>query len=81
MVDCDTFVTLGVRYRHNATTNSPDRDFLALVAEILDGQGNVVKREYFQVLDWRRMKNASENVAIFSGVFYCYFKSRFSCFL
>ena len=50
MVDCDKFLQLGVRYKHNATTSSPDKDYLALVVEIIDPEGSIVKREYFQIL-------------------------------
>lgn len=49
MVDCDEFLTMGVRYRHTAETNSPNRDYIPLVVEIFDQTGLVVKHEYFQV--------------------------------
>ncbi|KAL8607296.1 hypothetical protein ACOMHN_047627 [Nucella lapillus] len=50
MVDCQRFLTMGVRYRHTADTQSPNRDFLPLVVEILDPAGNMLKQEYFQTL-------------------------------
>ncbi|XP_012944318.1 extracellular matrix protein 3 [Aplysia californica] len=50
MVDCDDFLRLGVRYKHNATTNSPNKDYIPLVVEIIDPEGQVAKREYFQML-------------------------------
>ncbi|XP_076467569.1 extracellular matrix protein 3-like [Babylonia areolata] len=50
MVDCDLFLTLGVGYRHSADTNSPNRDYLPLVVEILDQAGNMLKQEYFQTM-------------------------------
>ena len=49
MVDCDEFLNMGVRYRHTAETNSPDRDYIPLVVEIMDLAGNMLKQEYFQV--------------------------------
>ena len=49
MVDCDEFLNMGVRYRHTADTNSPDRDYIPLVVEIMDPSGSMLKQEYFQV--------------------------------
>lgn len=50
MVDCDEFLKLGVRYKHTAATNSPNKDYLPLVVEVIDPDGRISKREYFQIL-------------------------------
>lgn len=52
MVDCDEFLKMGVRYRHTAETNSPNRDHIPLVVQVLDSTGRVTKQEYFQVYDF-----------------------------
>nr|KAG5696526.1 hypothetical protein BaRGS_021062 [Batillaria attramentaria] len=59
MVDCDEFVKMGVRYRHTAETNSPNRDYIPLVVEIMDLSGRMLKQEYFQTLV--RIKGGKKN--------------------
>uniref|UniRef100_H2YPT4 Calx-beta domain-containing protein n=1 Tax=Ciona savignyi TaxID=51511 RepID=H2YPT4_CIOSA len=49
MMSCTEFLSSGVRYKHTATTNSPNRDHIPMVVELLDSEGNVIKQEYFQV--------------------------------
>jgi len=46
---CDEFLGAGVVYKHTASTDSPNRDHIPMVVEILDEDGNLVKQEYFQV--------------------------------
>lgn len=59
MVDCDEFLNMGVRYRHTAETNSPNRDHIPLVVEIMDFSGRMLKQEYFQTLV--RIKEGKKN--------------------
>lgn len=59
MVDCDEFVRLGVRYRHTAETESPNRDFIPMVVELFDDDGNLLKQEYFQMMV--RIRGGLEN--------------------
>ncbi|XP_071087584.1 FRAS1-related extracellular matrix protein 2-like [Haliotis cracherodii] len=59
MVDCDEFLEMGVRYQHTAENNSPDRDFIPLVVELMDLDGNLDKQEYFQVM--ARIQGGLEN--------------------
>ncbi|XP_067889545.1 FRAS1-related extracellular matrix protein 3 [Heterodontus francisci] len=59
MVDCDTFVTSGIRYKHTASTSSPNRDYIPMLVELLDRDGNPVKQEYFQVMV--RIREGAEN--------------------
>ncbi|XP_006002942.1 FRAS1-related extracellular matrix protein 3 [Latimeria chalumnae] len=59
MIDCDAFVNLGIRYKHTATTNSPNRDYIPMLVELLDNDGNVIKQEYFQIMV--RIKEGTEN--------------------
>ncbi|XP_076446552.1 LOW QUALITY PROTEIN: extracellular matrix protein 3-like [Babylonia areolata] len=59
MVDCDEFLTLGVRYRHTADTASPNKDYIPMVVELFNQEGRLVKQEYFQTLV--RIKEGNEN--------------------
>ena len=49
MVDCEEFLNAGIKYKHSALTESPNRDEIPLVVELLDEDGDLVKQEYFQV--------------------------------
>ncbi|MGH0133017.1 UNVERIFIED_CONTAM: hypothetical protein FKN15_022782 [Acipenser sinensis] len=59
MINCDAFVNLGIRYKHTSTTNSPNRDYIPMLVELLDKEGNPVKQEYFQIMV--RIKAGTEN--------------------
>lgn len=60
MIECGEFLKMGIRYRHTASTNSPDKDYIPMVVEITDPQGRISKREYFQVTV--RILEGQENV-------------------
>ncbi|MGH0166856.1 UNVERIFIED_CONTAM: hypothetical protein FKN15_051793 [Acipenser sinensis] len=59
MMVCDDFVNLGIRYKHTSTNNSPNRDYIPMLVELLDKEGNPVKQEYFQIMV--RIKEGTEN--------------------
>jgi len=46
---CMEFLSAGVRYQHTSVTNSPNRDHIPMVVELLDRDGNLINQEYFQV--------------------------------
>ncbi|XP_059819449.1 FRAS1-related extracellular matrix protein 2-like [Hypanus sabinus] len=59
MVECDAFVNGGVRYRHTASTRSPNRDYIPMLVELLDIHGTPERREYFQMMV--RIRHGAEN--------------------
>ncbi|KAL2098421.1 hypothetical protein ACEWY4_007628 [Coilia grayii] len=59
MIDCDEFVKKGIRYQHTATTNSPNRDYIPMLVEVHDNDGNTIQQEHFHVMV--RIKEGSEN--------------------
>ncbi|XP_077427082.1 FRAS1-related extracellular matrix protein 3 [Vanacampus margaritifer] len=61
MVDCDEFVKLGIRYKHTAKTNSPNRDYIPMVVELQDNDGNTIMQEHFQMMV--RIREGAENTA------------------
>ncbi|XP_043918185.1 FRAS1-related extracellular matrix protein 3 [Protopterus annectens] len=61
MIDCDTFAKLDIRYKHTAPTNSPNRDYIPMLVELLDKDGNSVKQEHFQIMV--RIKEGTENTS------------------
>ncbi|XP_078683006.1 FRAS1-related extracellular matrix protein 2-like [Branchiostoma floridae x Branchiostoma belcheri] len=61
MIDCDQFLQANIRYRHTSKTNSPNRDYIPMVAELTDTEGNLLKREYFQVMV--RVRDGEDNTA------------------
>ncbi|KAG5285317.1 hypothetical protein AALO_G00002060 [Alosa alosa] len=59
MVNCDEFVKKGIRYEHTATTNSPNRDYIPMLVEVQDNDGNTIQQEHFHIMV--RIKEGSEN--------------------
>ncbi|KAM4590462.1 FRAS1-related extracellular matrix protein 2b [Fundulus diaphanus] len=58
-VDCDEFVGMNIRYRHTFASKSPNRDYIPMLVELYDKEGNVLKREFFQILV--RIKDGEDN--------------------
>lgn len=61
MIDCDEFVKQGIRYKHTAKTNSPNRDYIPLMVELEDKDGNTIMQEHFQMMV--RIREGTENTA------------------
>lgn len=61
MIDCDEFVKQGIRYKHTAKTNSPNRDYIPLMVELQDKDGNTIMQEHFQMMV--RIREGTENTA------------------
>lgn len=61
MSDCDEFVKQGIRYKHTAKTNSPNRDYIPLMVELQDKDGNIIMQEHFQMMV--RIREGAENTA------------------
>ncbi|XP_029030012.1 FRAS1-related extracellular matrix protein 2a [Betta splendens] len=59
MMDCDEFTRAGVRYQHTFEGRSPNRDYVPMVVELHDAEGNLVKQEYFHLMI--RIKEGEEN--------------------
>ncbi|KAM6987808.1 FRAS1-related extracellular matrix protein 2b [Tautogolabrus adspersus] len=61
MVDCDEFIKMNIRYQHTFALKSPNRDYLPMLVELSDKEGNLLKQEFFQILV--RIKGGEENTA------------------
>ncbi|XP_072320110.1 FRAS1-related extracellular matrix protein 3 [Eucyclogobius newberryi] len=61
MVDCDEFVKMGIVYKHVATTKSPNRDYVPMMIELQDTDGNTIMQEHFQMMV--RIREGAENSA------------------
>lgn len=48
-IDCYEFLNLGVRYKHHAQSNAPNKDFIPMTVQIFSKTGNLFKQEYFQI--------------------------------
>ncbi|KAL6487767.1 hypothetical protein MHYP_G00043930 [Metynnis hypsauchen] len=59
MIDCDEFLKKGIRYLHTATTKSPNRDYIPMLVEVQDNEGNTIQQEHFQIMV--RIKEGAEN--------------------
>lgn len=60
MMDCDEFTQAGIRYEHTFDRKSPNRDYVPMVVELHDKEGNLVKQEYFHLMI--RIKEGEENI-------------------
>ncbi|XP_051934281.1 FRAS1-related extracellular matrix protein 2b [Hippocampus zosterae] len=59
MTDCEEFIEMNLRYRHTFPLKSPSRDYIPMVVELHDKEGNLLKQEFFQILV--RIKEGEEN--------------------
>ncbi|XP_061595611.1 FRAS1-related extracellular matrix protein 2-like [Cololabis saira] len=59
MMDCDEFTQADIRYEHIFKRKSPNRDYVPMVVELHDKEGNQVKQEYFHLMV--RIKEGEEN--------------------
>eukprot|EP00064_Thunnus_orientalis_P001377 superscaffoldBa00000093_g1380 len=59
MMDCDEFTQADIRYEHTFERKSPNRDYVPMVVELHDREGNLVKQEYFHLMI--RIKEGEEN--------------------
>nr|XP_043898522.1 FRAS1-related extracellular matrix protein 2a isoform X2 [Solea senegalensis] len=59
VMDCDEFTQAGIRYMHTFERLSPNRDYVPMVVELHDKEGNLVKQEYFHLMI--RIKEGEEN--------------------
>ncbi|XP_072231533.1 FRAS1-related extracellular matrix protein 2a [Leuresthes tenuis] len=61
MMGCDEFTQADIRYKHTFDRKSPNRDYVPMVVELHDKEGNLVKQEYFHLMI--RIKEGEENTA------------------
>ncbi|KAM9846954.1 FRAS1-related extracellular matrix protein 2-like [Aulostomus maculatus] len=61
MMDCDEFTQTDIRYEHTFDRKSPNRDYVPMVVELHDKEGNLEKQEYFHLMI--RIKEGEENTA------------------
>ncbi|XP_059186594.1 FRAS1-related extracellular matrix protein 2b [Centropristis striata] len=61
MVDCDEFIKMNIRYQHTFALKSPNRDYIPMLVELHDKEGNLLKQEFFQILV--RIKDGEDNTA------------------
>ncbi|XP_015235836.1 PREDICTED: FRAS1-related extracellular matrix protein 2 [Cyprinodon variegatus] len=59
VMDCDEFMQADIRYEHTFDHKSPNRDYVPMVVELHDKEGNLVNQEYFHLLV--RIRNGEEN--------------------
>lgn len=59
MMDCDEFTRADIRYEHTFESSSPNRDYVPMVVELHDKEGNLLKQEYFHLMI--RVKEGAEN--------------------
>lgn len=48
-VDCDTFLTYGVQYKHNTGPKSANIDFIPMHVQLFRNDGEIISEEYFQL--------------------------------
>uniref|UniRef100_A0AAV2J341 FRAS1-related extracellular matrix protein N-terminal domain-containing protein n=1 Tax=Knipowitschia caucasica TaxID=637954 RepID=A0AAV2J341_KNICA len=61
LVNCDDFINANVRYQHTFALKSPNRDYIPMLLELSDKEGNLLKQEFFQILV--RIKEGMDNTA------------------
>ncbi|XP_024921466.1 FRAS1-related extracellular matrix protein 2-like [Cynoglossus semilaevis] len=61
VMNCDEFTQADIRYKHTFQGKSPNRDYVPMVVELHDKEGNLVKQEYFHLMI--RIKEGEENTA------------------
>lgn len=61
MMDCEEFIKMNVRYQHTFPVKSPNRDYIPMLVELHDKEGNMLKQEFFQILV--RIREGEENTA------------------
>ncbi|KAM6987161.1 FRAS1-related extracellular matrix protein 2a [Aplochiton taeniatus] len=61
MMDCDELTRADIRYEHTFHHKSPNKDYVPMVVELHDKEGNLLKKEYFQLMI--RIKGGEENRA------------------
>ncbi|XP_056140915.1 FRAS1-related extracellular matrix protein 2a isoform X3 [Lampris incognitus] len=59
MMDCNEFTQADIRYEHTFKRKSPNRDYVPMVVELHDKEGNLAKQEYFHLMV--RIKEGEEN--------------------
>uniref|UniRef100_A0A8B9H3L6 FRAS1 related extracellular matrix 2a n=1 Tax=Astyanax mexicanus TaxID=7994 RepID=A0A8B9H3L6_ASTMX len=50
MMDCDSFLKAGIRYKHTSTHKSPDKDYIPMVVELRNQENNLLKQEHFHIM-------------------------------
>lgn len=61
MLDCDEFIKMNIRYQHTFALKSPNRDYIPMLVELHDKEGNLLKQEFFQILV--RIREGEDNSA------------------
>ncbi|KAF0038653.1 hypothetical protein F2P81_009137 [Scophthalmus maximus] len=59
MMDCDEFTRADIRYEHTFDRASPNRDYVPMVVELRDKEGNLERQEYFHLMI--RIREGEEN--------------------
>ncbi|XP_076130115.1 FRAS1-related extracellular matrix protein 2a isoform X2 [Alosa pseudoharengus] len=60
MMDCDEFLKSDIHYQHTFSNTSPNRDYIPMVAELYNNEGNLLKQEFFHVMV--RIQPGKENI-------------------
>ncbi|XP_042907734.2 extracellular matrix protein 3 [Parasteatoda tepidariorum] len=59
MLDCDALLKSDIRYQHTSPNETPNKDFIPMVVELTDLDGNMITQEYFQIMV--RIREAEDN--------------------
>ncbi|KAL2094307.1 hypothetical protein ACEWY4_009026 [Coilia grayii] len=59
MMDCDEFLRSDIRYQHTFSNKSPNKDYIPMVVELYNKEGNLLKQEFFHVMV--RIQEGKEN--------------------